>query len=109
MMRHLVLLLHGTVVLDAEDQRVLRVLERVRLDGVTDDVTEADLGGERVAVVDDGFAVLAVPAVHWRGETGSRGQSRSVGTVNLTHLAEVSKNQLKVRTDKSGRRKFVNA
>ena len=37
--------------------------EGVLVDGL-DDVFEEDLGGQGVAVVDDGLAVLPIPAVH---------------------------------------------
>ncbi len=43
-----------------------------------DDVTEEDLGGERVAVVDDRLLVGPVPAVHCRGQR-SAGHERSWG------------------------------
>lgn len=50
------------MVLDREDHRVIGRLERV-LFYVLDDVEEADLGGQRVAVVDERHPVRSVPAV----------------------------------------------
>lgn len=56
---------------------ILVLDEGVFVDGLND-VSEEDLGGERVAVMDDGFPVLTVPAVDCTRETetesGVRGQ-----------------------------------
>jgi len=59
---HGLLLRNGAVVLDGEDQRVWGGLEGVLLDGVNH-VRKEQLGGEGVAVVDDGLAIVAIPAV----------------------------------------------
>ena len=50
------------MVLNGQDHRVGRVDEGTLLDG-NEDLPEADLAGEGVAVVDDRVAVVAVPAV----------------------------------------------
>ena len=62
-LRHPVLLLPGAVVLDGQDQRVGGGGEGVGLDGVSQDVLEEELGGERPAVVNDRLAVSSVPTV----------------------------------------------
>ena len=60
--RHFLLLADGAPVLDGEDDRQAGGDEGVRGDSLHD-FPEGDLGGEGVAVVDDGLAVVAVPAV----------------------------------------------
>ena len=60
---HLVLLLHAAVVLDGEDQRVRRGVEGVGLDGVDQDLLEAQFRGQGPAVEDHRFAVGSVPAI----------------------------------------------
>ena len=59
---HLLLLADRAVVLDRQDDGEGRGDEGRLGDGL-DDLPEGDLGGERVAVVDDGLAVVPVPAV----------------------------------------------
>ena len=51
------------MLLNGEDERVGRSHERMLLDGL-DDIGEADLGGEGVAVIDYGLSVRTIPAVH---------------------------------------------
>lgn len=61
-LRHLGLLLQGAMVLHREDDRVRRRDESTALNGL-DDGTERNFGGECVAVVDHGLAVVTVPTV----------------------------------------------
>ena len=62
---HLALLDERAVVLDGEDDGVVRLEEGVVADG-PDDVDELDLGGEGVAVEDQG-TLGTVPAVQLDG------------------------------------------
>ena len=50
------------MVLNGQDHRVGRVHESTLLDG-NEDLSEADLAGESVAVVDDGTPIVSIPAV----------------------------------------------
>ena len=50
------------MVLNGQDHRVGRVDEGTLLD-CNEDLSEADLAGESVTVVDDGAAIVSVPAV----------------------------------------------
>ena len=51
------------MVLNGQDHRVGRVDEGTLLD-CNENLSEADLAGESVAVVDDGLSVTPVPAVN---------------------------------------------
>ena len=51
------------MVLNGENDRVVRCVECVGLDGIGNDILEEDLGGQGPAVVDDGLGTGAVPAV----------------------------------------------
>ncbi len=55
------------MLLDGQDERVVRRYEGVVTDAL-DDVIEPDLGGEGVAMVDDGVVIRAIPTVHCKGE-----------------------------------------
>ena len=51
------------MILDRKYQGKIRLLEGVLLAG-SDHILKEDLGGERVAVVDDGLQVVAIPTIN---------------------------------------------
>ena len=63
MLRRLVLLLYAAVVLNRENDGIIRALKSIFLAGLHH-VLEEDLGGESVAVVDDRLSLRSVPAVN---------------------------------------------
>ncbi len=62
---HDLLLGNVAVLLEGEDDWILRRHKGVVSDAL-DDVIEPDLGGEGVAVVNDGVVVRTIPAVHYK-------------------------------------------
>ena len=62
-LRHPVLLVETAVVLDGENERIVRAVEGVVLAG-QENVTEDYLGGESITVIDDWLSVTTIPAVN---------------------------------------------
>ena len=58
------------MILNGQNHRVGRVHEGALLDG-DENLPEADLAGESVSVVDDGAAVVSIPAVQLHTPTAS--------------------------------------
>ena len=66
---HDLLLGDAEVVLHRQDHGVGGGVEGVGLDGIVQHIGKGDLGGEGVAVVNDGLPVVPIPHIHWgKGE-----------------------------------------
>ena len=84
------------MVLDRENHRVGRGHEGAFFDG-EEDLPEAYLGGEGVAVVDDREAVISVPAVQL--DTAAAGQ-QDLDSLTSTKCLPISVNNLSVKLNR---------